>query len=86
MNYLGNFANWTYSLRPDSFGVRVWLTKGGGALELAPELRSKVKRVSESNADNGWLHNGSAPNKLPCSSIGIALHYVYARRNHWLYR
>ena len=32
-------------------------------------------------ADKGWLYNDSAPDQLLCSSVGIALHYVYARRN-----
>ena len=46
----------------------------------------RIKVEGQSNADNGWLHNGSAPNQPPCSGVGIALYYVYARRNHWLYR
>ena len=55
-------------------GVELW----------SSALTIKVK--GQSNADNGWLHNGSAPDKLPCSSVGIALHYVYTRRNQWMYR
>ena len=38
-------------------------------------------------SSDGWLYNDSAQDQLPCSSVGIALHYVlYARRNQLLYR
>ena len=58
-------------------------TKGGGVLEFVHSARSKPR---SSYADNGWLHNDTAQDQLPCSVVGIALHYVYARRNQWLYR
>ena len=49
-------------------------------------LGVRIKVKGQPTADNSWLYNDSAQVQLPCGSVGITLHYVYARRNQWMYR
>ena len=61
------------------------MNKGRSLLVRAYGPRIKVK--GQPTADNGrWLYNDSAQVQLLCSSVGIALLYVFAWRNQWLYR
>ena len=46
-------------------------------MEFVPSSRSKVNLLPTTV---GCI-NDSAQNQLPCSSVGIAVHYVYAKRN-----